>query len=189
MQRQHLMLTGVPSRCTALAIGITLSLTLAACKGEQETTEDLTLEEAALAAQTAVGQASSEPAEFNAVVTQSTDDNALAAVFGASQIPYPVYPNGRQYRIGGENGLKIVVFQTEDSFQEVDAYYQSLSERAGMPRLMAMTDYVRYSSSAADEDPWATYRPGIVIHEFESDSDRQAVGATDSARTNIIMSF
>ena len=49
--------------------------------------------------------------------------DALSAVMGATEIPYPVYPNGRKYRVGGENGLKIVVFQTEDSFDEVDEYY------------------------------------------------------------------
>ena len=189
MQRQHVMPAGAQYRYNGIAVGITLALTLSACGGEAETVEDRTLEEVAAVGQTVVEHASTEQSGLSSVVTESTDDNALAAVYGASQIPYPVYPNGRQYRVGGENGLKIVVFQTEDSFQEVDAYYQNLSEKAGMPRLMAMNDYVRYSSDVADEDPWAPYRPGIVIHEFESDSDRQAVGATGSARTNIIMSF
>lgn len=113
----------------------------------------------------------------------------LTQVYESTDLPYPVYPNGSRYRVGGENGLRIVVFQTEDSFAEVDAYYQNVSEESGMPRLMAMNDYVRYSRESGDEDPWATYRPGIVIHEFNDDIERQAVGARLDARTNIIMSF
>ena len=116
-------------------------------------------------------------------------EEALSAVMGATEIPYPIYPNGKKYRVGGENGLKIVVFQTEDSFDEVDEYYRTVSAEQDMPRLMAMTDYVRYPSDAGDEDPWATYRPGIVIHEFDGEEARIAAGAGASARTNIIMSY
>ena len=120
---------------------------------------------------------------------QIKQESLISAVIGASEIPYPVYPNGSKYRVGGENGLKIVVFQTEDSFEKVDGYYKSLANDSRMPRLIAMNDYVRYSSSSDDKDPWATYRPGIVIHQFNDDGERLAVGAKDSARTNIIMSF
>ena len=116
-------------------------------------------------------------------------ESALAAVFGTSEIPYPVYPNGQKYRVGGENGLKIVVFQTDDDFQAVDDYYSQIKENAGMARLMAMQDYVRYSNGSADSDPWATHKPGIVIHQFNDQVERQAVGASPTARTNIIMSF
>jgi len=111
------------------------------------------------------------------------------AVLGASEIPYPVYPNGTKYRVGGENGLKIVVFETNDPFEEVDRFYNSEASEEGMPRLTAMSDYVRYAQNIADADPWATHRPGIVIHEFENDAQRQAVGANTGATTNIIMSF
>lgn len=116
-------------------------------------------------------------------------DSALAAVFGASEIPYPVYPNGQKYRVGGENGLKIVVFQTDDDFNSVDEYYSDFKENAGMARLMAMQDYVRYSNGDTDSDPWATDKPGIVIHQFNDEIERKAVGASPTARTNIIMSF
>jgi len=116
-------------------------------------------------------------------------DTALAAVFGASEIPYPVYPNGQKYRVGGENGLKIVVFQTDDDFDDVDAYYSEIKENAGMARILAMQDYVRYSNTDADADPWATHKPGIVIHQFNDEVERKAVGASPTARTNIIMSF
>jgi len=116
-------------------------------------------------------------------------DSALAAVFGASEIPYPVYPNGTKYRVGGENGLKIVVFQTDDTFETVDEYYSQVKANAGMARLMAMQDYVRYSNISADADPWATHKPGIVIHQFNDEVERKAVGASPTARTNIIMSF
>jgi len=117
------------------------------------------------------------------------DDNALSAVVGATEIPYPVYPNGTKYRVGGENGLKIVVFQTEDPFHKVDDYYNGISDNAGMARIMAMSDYVRYSNDTDDLDPWATHLPGIVIHEFDGEDARQAVGASAAAKTNIIMSF
>ena len=116
-------------------------------------------------------------------------NSALAAVFGASEIPYPVYPNGQKYRVGGENGLKIVVFQTDDEFETVDRYYSQFKENAGMARHMAMQDYVRYSNASTDSDPWATHKPGIVIHQFNDQGERKAVGASPSARTNIIMSF
>lgn len=115
--------------------------------------------------------------------------NPLAAVVGASEIPYPLYPNGTKYRVGGENGLKIVVFQTEDPFHKVDDYYSDVSDDKGMARLLAMTDYVRYSNGTDDLDPWATHKPGIVIHEFDGEHDREAVGASAAAKTNIIMSF
>jgi len=117
------------------------------------------------------------------------EDAPLAAVVGVSEIPYPMYPNGTKYRVGGENGLKIVVFQTEDSFDEVDDYYNSLSDNSGMARITAMNDYVRYSNEAEDLDPWATDKPGIVIHEFNDENARAAVGASAVAKTNIIMSF
>jgi len=133
-------------------------------------------------------------ASANDSTASATDDpingeTAMSAVNGVSEIPYPVYPNGSKYRVGGENGLKIVVFETEDSFEKVDRYYKDLTGKSGMPRLIAMNDYVRYSSSSDDQDPWATYRPGIVIHQFNDDKERVAVGAKHSARTNIIMSF
>jgi len=118
-------------------------------------------------------------------------NSALAAVYGASEIPYPVYPNGQKYRVGGENGLKIVVFQTDDAFDTVDEYYSQVKDNAGMARLLAMQDYVRYAKANADTDadPWATHKPGIVIHQFNDEVERKAVGASPSARTNIIMSF
>ncbi|MFK8078946.1 MAG: hypothetical protein AB8B97_01560 [Granulosicoccus sp.] len=112
--------------------------------------------------------------------------NDLAAVLNSGEIPYPLYPNGSKYRIGGEGDLRIVLFQTQDSFEEVDAYYQ---KEANMPRLSAMSDYVRYSIDNDDIDPWETSRPGIVIHQFNNESEREAVGADGNARTNIIMSF
>lgn len=113
----------------------------------------------------------------------------LAAVQGASKIPYPIYPNGEKYRVGGENGLKIVAFETTDSFDTVDNFYQDAGQSSGMSRLAAMSDYVRYSNSPEDKDPWATFRPGIVIHRFNDDEEREAVGADGNARTNIIMSY
>ena len=114
----------------------------------------------------------------------------LLEVMDDSSIPYPVYPNGLKYRVGGENGMKIVLYQTEDSFEEVDAYYQvQAGKQSSMPRLTAMNDYVRYSADDNDTDPWETSKPGIVIHKFNNESEREAVGASKKANTNIIMSF
>lgn len=101
-------------------------------------------------------------------------------------IPYPLYPNGLSYRIGEEGTLKIILFQTEDSFEQVDTFFQ---EQSKLTRLSAMSGYVRYSANEGDIDPWETSKPGIVIHEFNDASEREAVGAGDNANTNIIMSF
>lgn len=122
-------------------------------------------------------------------VASSTTEVSPVAIDGATQIPYPVYPNGTKYRVGGENGLKIVLFETADSFEEVDEFYRNLAQSEKMPRMLAMNDYVRYSTKSDDVDPWATYRPGIVIHQFNDDTERSAVGADQNARTNIILSF
>ncbi len=156
--------------------GLLICVALVACN--KDTPED---------ADNALVKAQEVPLPAAEIVTN--EENPLAAVVGASEIPYPVYPNGTKYRVGGENGLKIVVFQTEDTFDKVDEYYNGLSDNAGMARIMAMNDYVRYSNNSDDIDPWATHRPGIVIHEFESDNEREAVGASAVANTNIIMSF
>lgn len=127
-----------------------------------------------------------ETSELNVEGAESGTTSSLTAVLDPAEIPYPLYPNGSRYRIGGEGDLKIILFQTEDSFEEVDAYYQ---KEANLPRLSAMSDYVRYSTDNDDVDPWETTRPGIVIHQFNDATEREAVGANDTARTNIIMSF
>ena len=114
----------------------------------------------------------------------------LVEVLDDNSIPYPVYPNGLKYRVGGENGMRIVLYQTEDSFEEVDAYYQAQAgKQSGMPRLTATNDYVRYSADDDDLDPWDTSKPGIVIHKFNNESERESVGASKRANTNIILSF
>ena len=162
------------SVCGLLAT--TLLLVLVACNNDDTAAPEKVL----------VSTADTDVNELNSM---SQNADALTAVVGTSEIPYPVYPNGQKYRVGGENGLKIVVFQTEDSFQKVDQYYSSMSDNSGMPRLMAMNDYVRYSKTNEDLDPWATHLPGIVIHEFGDETERASVGASDQAITNIIMSF
>lgn len=126
----------------------------------------------------------SENPDFD--IDQFAENPDLAAVLGDREIPYPVYPNGNHYRVGNEKGLSIIVFETTDTFEQVDAYYQT---KAGLPRLSAMNDYVRYSINDEDRDPWETGKPGIVIHEFGSDSEKIAAGADKNSRTNIIMSF
>lgn len=112
-----------------------------------------------------------------------------AAITGTTAIPYPLYPNSQQYRIGGEEGLKIVLFETEDPFYKVDAFYRNYIENEGLSRLLAMSDYVRYAAGIDDFDPWATNQPGIVIHEFPDADEALRLGANTTAKTNIIMSF
>jgi|GEM_PF-927809 len=173
-----------PSVSPLPAVAALLALTLGGCdrpKSDAAATAEGT-------AAVAVGK-TSEPAVATALPPDTLgDEQTLEALIDGDEIPYPVYPNGAKYRVGGENGLKVVLFETEDSFDEVDAYYSDLSDDAGMPRLAGMSDYVRYARSGDDADPWATHLPGIVIHRFE-DGEREAVGADESARTNIIMSF
>lgn len=125
----------------------------------------------------------------------TTSDNTQSPVdqrtIGTSDtdIPYPVYPNGTQYRAGNENGLEVVLFQTHDDFEKVDDFYRRMAGDTDMPRLAAMKDYVRYTVATDDKDPWETSTPGIVIHRFNDDAERAAVGADTKAVTNIIMSF
>jgi hypothetical protein len=127
--------------------------------------------------------------QLSSATTDTSTDTLPVAIGGATQIPYPLYPNGNKYRVGGENGLKIVLFETTDSFEEVDEFYRNLAQSEQMPRMLAMNDYVRYSTDSDDVDPWATNRPGIVIHQFNHDTERRAVGADQEALTNIILSF
>lgn len=127
--------------------------------------------------------------QLETVTADALTDDLSAAIDGATQIPYPLYPNGNKYRVGGENGLKIVLFETTDSFEEVDEFYRNLTQPENMPRMLAMNGYVRYSTESDDVDPWATYKPGIVIHQFNDDTERSAVGADQKALTNIILSF
>lgn len=107
----------------------------------------------------------------------------------AEAIPYPLYPDGERYLSGDENGLRVVSFETDDDFAEVDAWYRERRETEAMPRLLAMSDYVRYARDPDDADAWDTRRPGIVIHGFADDAERAAVGADAASRTNIIVSY
>ncbi|MEE9318864.1 MAG: hypothetical protein V3U76_00300 [Granulosicoccus sp.] len=175
-----------PYQRIPLLLGLVALVALTACGqdvNDQQSPKTLPLDKAVLA--------NSNDVNSDEIPDMMESDSTLSAIIGASDIPYPVYPNGNKYRVGGENGLKIVVFQTEDTFAQVDAYYTAYysSDETAMPRLVAMKDYVRYSTDTEDKDPWATYRAGIVIHEFNNKNERYAVGAKDSAQTNIIMSF
>lgn len=167
-------------RSVSFSLVVTLAALLSACgdSDQQTTSQDLQLSDTATDLLQTAKNSVLEP-----------DGSTTVAVDGASEIPYPVYPNGSKYRVGGEHGLKIVVFETQDTFEEVDKFYKTAAEPSTMPRLVAMNDYVRYSSNANDQDPWATYRPGIVIHQFNDESERSAVGAKSDSRTNIIMSY
>ncbi|MFK7889462.1 MAG: hypothetical protein AB8B63_01505 [Granulosicoccus sp.] len=128
-------------------------------------------------------------------VAATTSDNAQSPAqlrtvsTSDTRIPYPVYPNGTQYSAGKEDGLEVVLFQTRDGFEKVDDFYRRMADDTDMPRLAAMEDYVRYTVATDDKDPWETSTPGIVIHRFNDDAERAAVGADAKAVTNIIMSF
>jgi len=165
-----------------LSLGVALSALalLSACGGKST--------DQTAATETAISK--SKDAVVGVTRLTSSDPTNFTAVDGATVIPYPLYPNGIKYRVGGENGLKIVLFETTDTFEEVDEFYRNMAaDTEAMPRLHAMSDYVRYSVNQGDVDPWATSKPGIVIHRFNDDTERDAVGADKSARTNIILSF
>ena len=171
-----------------LTAGVLL-LVLSACQKSDDADESVPLASTPVTTTPISGDAPPLEQRSASRALPATLDAALSAVMGATEIPYPVYPNGTKYRVGGENGLKIVVFQTDDAFPDVDRYYREATDNDGMARLIAMNDYVRYSRDSNDDDPWATHRPGIVIHQFNGEDEREAVGASKSARTNIIMSF
>lgn len=171
-------------RSLSLSLVLTTSAILAACGGESESVTTKT-EPVILHGKDEVVSVK----QLNGLADDTSTEALSAAIDGATQIPYPLYPNGNKYRVGGENGLKIVLFETADSFEEVDEFYRTLAQSEQMPRMLAMNDYVRYSTASDDVDPWATYRPGIVIHQFNDDAERSAVGADEKALTNIILSF
>lgn len=117
------------------------------------------------------------------------DGEESVAIAGTSGIPYPIFPEAQQYRIGGQDGLHIVLFETSASFDEVDSFYQRHQENNGMSRLQAMSDYVRYTTDEHGSDAWDNNKPGIVIHGFQDQSEAVQTGAEPDSRTNIIISF
>jgi len=105
------------------------------------------------------------------------------------EFPYPLYPNGKAYRQGTENGLNVVVFETLDTMMQVEHFYSQMVRLGLLTRLEAMPGYVRYSLDPNDNDPWTADTPGIVVHVLSDDAERLAVGSSESAITNIIMSY
>lgn len=173
-------------RSLSLGLALTTTAILAACGSATDSTDTISKTKSVLVhdKDTVVSVT-----QLKSTTTDVLTDDLSVAIDGATQIPYPLYPNGNKYRVGGENGLKIVLFETTDSFEEVDEFYRNLTQPENMPRMLAMNGYVRYSTESDDVDPWATYKPGIVIHQFNDDSERSAVGADQKALTNIILSF
>lgn len=113
---------------------------------------------------------------------------SIATLPDTLDVPYPLYPNGSRYRIGGENGLKVVLYETTDTFSAVEKFFNNQADKKGLSRQLVMSDYVRYST-AVTHDPWTNALPAIVIHEFVNPADATNYGAAPDARTNIIMSF
>jgi len=174
------------------ALALSVLLLLGACNSDTGSSDD-----PQAAANMSVSVQPSEASNTAAHSPSESADNLVeeqwpttyrAALPGSSMIPYPLYPNATKYRIGGEHGLKIVVFETTDSFGTVDRYFQSMAD-GELWRLSAETEYVRYSSAQDDQDPWGTQRPGIVIHQFASVDEATRVGASPESITNIIMSY
>jgi len=109
-----------------------------------------------------------------------------------SEIPFPLYPNGTRYRIGGKNGMKIVLFETSDEFSKVDTFYDNLAQTKGLSRKMLTVNYVQYSSRIVDNSEIlrnTSEQPGIVIHEFATPEEAEHLGAAPHSKTNIIISF
>jgi len=123
--------------------------------------------------------------------TAQNGTTEFVALDSDTAIPYPIYPNAKRYRVGGENGLKIVVFETPDGFADVDAFFkQSLATQQTLARQEMMADYVKYAPEVANaEDQWRSDQPGIVIHQFADATEAANYGAGSASRTNIIMSF
>lgn len=122
-----------------------------------------------------------------------TESQLSVEVAPMSEIPFPVYPNSTRYRIGGEQGLKIALFETTDEFALVDAYYTRMASAAGLDRNMYMGDLVNYSQphEEAVNEHFASLPqlPGILIHTFINPIDATLIGAGQNARTNIIISY
>lgn len=133
-------------------------------------------------------------AAFKTNVVLSDGQEGRIAVSGSDAIPYPIYPEAKQYRVGGENGLHVVIFETNDSFEEVDSFYQNYIGSQGYARLVGMADYVRYDTSREaaagnTSDAWRNDRPGIVIHGFTNRDEAINSGADAASKTNIIVSY
>lgn len=140
----------------------------------------------------------------------SSNTNSLMP--SSKHAEFPEYPAAERYRIGGENGLKIVVFETQDSFEQVDAFFNQQAQAYGLTRLTTTLDYVKYTKaneatstinggtsgagalsgfadSIRDDDAWDASMPGIVIHTFLNADDAVGYGASPDSKTNIILSY
>lgn len=114
----------------------------------------------------------------------------VASMPHALEVPYPLYPNGTKYRIGGESGLKIVAYETIDDFTAVDKYFTEQASKKGLSRHPVMSDYVRYEKGGGRGiDPWEPGRPGVIIHTFTDESEALSYGAAPDSKTNIIISY
>ncbi len=176
-------------------ISLTASVLLASCDAftsRQISEDEIQVEPKVINLSQENGSASADIVEVPAVFKKSDaehSDQQMAAIEGTAEIPYPIFPEAKQYRIGGENGLQVVLFETQASFSDVDAFYRRYIHKKGLSRISAMSDYVRYAANADDIDAWATDKPGIVIHGFETEQEANRYGAERTSLTNIIVSY
>ena len=175
-----------------LLISLTATVLLASCDAftsRQISEDEIKVEPKVISLSQENASSGAEIVEIPAVFKKSDDDQQTAAIEGTAEIPYPIFPEAKQYRVGGENGLQVVLFETEASFSDVDAFYRRYIHKKGLSRISAMSDYVRYAASSDDIDAWATDKPGIVIHGFETEQEANKYGAEGTSLTNIIVSY
>ncbi len=197
--------SGSLSRLMLSATAVLTLQILTACSSESDTVQSgvrpdgTALDTTTLATQNATA-AKKDGADSMIIVESAfrpdnsdpSDNSGL--LFTSRSSDYPTYPSAERYRIGGENGLKIVVFETTDSFADVDAYFSEQSVDYQLERSATTLDYVKYTFKGDTKktdtpDPWDIASPGIVIHTFLNSDDAVGYGASPASKTNIIVSY
>ncbi len=110
-------------------------------------------------------------------------------VASEQDIPFPLYPNATRYRIGGQNGLKLALFETTDEFGDVDHFYAEKATKTGLLRQQIMPDYVQYGELSGAQPAITEENPGVLIYAFFDAREAQQAGATPNARTSIIIIY
>ncbi len=205
-QRATTTSTHMKNRPARWIIAFCIAQLLTACMGEPDSMIDST-SESGTASDVTLGSTHNNATPITRT-TDATDSDNLVIIESAykpdasdnnsllpssQQVEFPEYPAAERYRIGGENGLKIVVFETQDSFEQVDAFFSQQAQAYDLKRLSTTLDYVKYTAThaggSAADDAWDASMPGIVIHAFLNADDAVGYGASPESKTNIILSY